>query len=155
VIHVSWHDANEYARWLSHKTGKNYRLPTEAQWEFAARAGKKTAYVWGNQIHCGLANYGSLSKYCKTDRTKPVASYKAYNGLYDMQGNVHEWTCSAYDRNYAGKEGQCTTRKDTRSRVLRGGSWDDGPRLVRSAARDHYTASIHFYDIGFRLSRTR
>ena len=160
VINVSWHDANEYADWLNKKTGKNYRLPTEAQWEFAARAGHKTAYAWGNQISCSLANYDD----CKTGRTKPVASYKAYAGLYDMHGNVWEWTCSAYDEYYGGSEKQCAkrneqrtrgiSRKRRRSRVLRGGSWYNFPRYVRSANRSNDTASFRLNGIGFRLSRT-
>ena len=154
VINVSWHDANEYANWLSKKTGKNYRLPTEAQWEFAARAGRKTAYAWGNKINCGLANYGYVDDFCKTDRTKPVASYKAYAELYDMHGNVREWTCSAYDKNYGGSEKKCAKRNDNRYRVLRGGSWSNLPRYVRSANRYIYAASYRYSSIGFRLSRT-
>jgi len=154
VINVNWQDANQYAHWLSKKTGKNYRLPTEAQWEYAARAGRQTAYAWGNQINCGLANYGYSSNDCKTDGTKPVARYKAYAGLYDMHGNVNEWTCSAYDKNYGGSEKQCAKTNDKRSRVLRGGSWISRPGNVRSANRSYSTASDRYYFVGFRLSRT-
>ena len=154
VINVSWHDANEYANWLSKKTGKNYRLPTEAQWEYAARAGRQTAYAWGDKINCGLANYGYIDDSCKTNRTKAVASYKAYAGLYDMHGNVWEWTCSAYNKDYNGSEQQCVGKNNTSDRVLRGGSWINLPRYVRSAYRYDFTASGRNRDIGFRLSRT-
>ena len=152
VIRVSWHDANEYADWLSKKTGENYHLPTEAQWEYAARGGSKSAYAWGNQISCDLANYGYSA--CKTRQTKPVASYQGYAGLYDMHGNVQEWTCSAYDKNYGGSEKQCAKRNEKRFRVLRGGSWDGTPRDVRSAGRYFNPASNRSRNIGFRLSRT-
>lgn len=90
VINVSWNDIQTYIRWLNQQTGKRYKLPLEEQWEYAARANSNTRYPWGNESNCRLANYGGQNKWeCDTDRTKPVASYKANDfGLYDTAGNV-------------------------------------------------------------------
>jgi formylglycine-generating enzyme required for sulfatase activity len=161
VINVSWHDANEYARWLSQKTGKKYRLPTEAQWEYAARAGTTTAFSFGNTITTAQANfdgnytYNGSSKGRYLKQTATVGRYPANGyGLHDLHGNVYEWVCSAYYNEYKGHEKQCANKNDSRSRVLRGGSWLYLPRNVRSAYRFYLTASNRNFNIGFRLSRT-
>jgi len=167
VINVSWHDANEYTRWLSQKTGKQYRLPTEAEWEYAARSGTRTAFSFGNSYKqlCQYANHADQSvdyswrnKQCKDGvgkETAPVGRYKANkNGLKDMHGNVLEWVCSAYDEYYGGSERQCAKKNDSRSRVLRGGSWDSGPRFLRSALRFNAAAAYRLNYVGFRISRT-
>lgn len=161
VINVSWHDANEYTRWLSQKTGKAYRLPTEAEWEYAARGGTKTAFSFGNRISTNQANYDGNYTYNGSrkgtylHRTAKASSYPANRyGLYDMHGNVLEWVCSAYDTNYGGSEQQCANRNDNRSRVLRGGSWLHIPRDLRSANRSSLGASDRNDFVGFRISRT-
>ena len=162
VVGVSWHDAQAYAKWLSELTKKNYRLPTEAQWEYAARAGTQTAYSWGNTVSRSHANYGAEAcckgKSAGADRwvnAAPVGSFPANRfGLRDMLGNVAEWTCSAYEASYNGSEQRCTSNNDARSRVLRGGSWFDTPVYVRSAGRDWFSASNRYNSVGFRLSRT-
>jgi len=167
VINVSWHDANEYTRWLSQKTGKQYRLPTEAEWEYAARSGTHTAFSFGNSYKqlCQYANHADQSvdyswrnKQCNDgvgEKTAPVGRYKANkNGLKDMHGNVWEWVCSAYDKNYGGSERQCAKKNDPRSRVLRGGSWNYIPWTLRSAYRYNSAATIRSDDVGFRISRT-
>jgi len=154
VINISWDDANEYVRWLNNETGKTYRLPTEAEWEYAARAGSKTAYAWGNKINCDLANYGSLSKECTTDRTRPVASYKPYGGLYDMHGNVWEWTCSAYesfDYNNSGAESRCATTTNDWP-IVRGGGWSNHRKEGRSAVRNSFVSFHRSRVIGVRLA---
>jgi formylglycine-generating enzyme required for sulfatase activity len=147
VIYVSWHDAVAYTEWLSEQTGQQYRLPTEAEWEYAARAGTETDYWWGNDIDETKANYNN-----NLGRTSPVGDYDANPfGLYDTAGNVWEWTCSEYNNSYNGQEKQCSTKASRF--VLRGGSWNNGPRFVRSAYRyrDEPTYRDVFY--GFRLVR--
>ncbi|MEK8022120.1 MAG: formylglycine-generating enzyme family protein, partial [Candidatus Parabeggiatoa sp.] len=134
VINVSWLEVTAYAEWLSRQTGKQYRLPTEAQWEYAARAGTETKYWWGNTASHEYANYGidngwgGLAK--GKDRwkdTSPVGSFAANPfGLYDTAGNVWEWTCSEYENAYKGKEKYCLSKEDSTKDslfVLRGGSW--------------------------------
>jgi len=167
VINVSWHDANEYTRWLSQKTGKQYRLPTEAEWEYAARSGTHTAFSFGNSYKqlCQYANHADQSvdytyrnKQCNDGvgkKTAPVGQYKANkNDLKDMHGNVWEWVCSAYDGHYGGSEKQCAKRNDSRSRVLRGGSWINDPGSLRSAYRSRYASTNRTNYVGFRISRT-
>ena len=172
VTCVSQRDAFAYANWLSNETGSSYNLPTEAQWEYAARAGTTTARYWGNSPDqaCSSANVADQSTKrvtgwndnwtthsCNDNQTytSPVGRYTANRwGLMDMMGNVLEWTCSAYDKNYGGSESQCTTTNDARNRVLRGGSWGSRPAWVRSADRDWSNAAFRLNYTGFRLSRT-
>jgi formylglycine-generating enzyme required for sulfatase activity len=158
VINVSWNDATVYAKWLSNQTGKNYRLPTEAEWEYAARAGTETKYWWGNTASHEYMNYsgdtwGGLAK--GKDRwkyTSPVGSFSANKfGLYDTSGNVWEWTCSEYKNKYNGYEKQCVSTEKFLS--LRGGSWYNNAGNVRSADRNWDTPSFRNYYVGFRVSR--
>ena len=110
VINVSWHDASDYAKWLSTEMGALYRLPTEAEWEYAARAGGSTPYPWGNEIGRNRANCGGCRSQWSGE-TSPVGSFSANAwGLHDTVGNVWEWTCGAYDENYDGKEQQCVSQ---------------------------------------------
>ena len=163
VVCVSWNDAMVYTAWLSKVTGKSYRLPTEAQWEYAARAGTTTAFYTGECINTTQANYDGNYDYnncgAKTGvykkQTVAVGSYKANPWrLSDMAGNVWEWTCSAYDSNYTGKETQCESKNDANMlRVLRGGGWSYGPRFLRVARRDWFNSDDRKFNIGFRLSR--
>jgi formylglycine-generating enzyme required for sulfatase activity len=159
VINVSWNDATAYTNWLSDQTGYTYRLPTEAEWEYAARAGTETKYWWGNRASHEYANYGK-DECCGglvkgKDRwkyTSPVGSFLANKfGLYDTSGNVWEWTCSEYKNKYNGKEKQCVTKGYRLS--LRGGSWFDVPGGMRSADRDGNEPPFRVGDGGFRVSR--
>ena len=153
VINVSWHDATAYARWLSEETGEGYRLPTEAEWEYAARAGTLSAYPWGNSVGRDRANCDGCGSRWDDRQTAPVGSFEANAwNLHDTVGNVSEWTCSAPDRGYGGAEQHCASGNDG-SRVVRGGSWIDKPGRVRSATR------YRFFDppdrdsyLGFRLA---
>jgi formylglycine-generating enzyme required for sulfatase activity len=145
VINVSWHDAVTYTEWLSEQTGQQYRLPTEAEWEYAARAGTDTDYWWGNDIDKTKANYNS-------NCTTPVGDYDANPfGLYDTSGNVWEWTCSEFTDEYNGKEKECLMKNNKKNRVLRGGSWDGNPRNVRSADRGRDTPDDRGDGYGFRV----
>ena len=124
VVCVSWNDATAYTEWLSQQTGHTYRLPTEAQWEYAARAGTETKYWWGNDIGTNRANCYRNSCGDSFEYTAPVGSFAPNPfGLYDTAGNVWEWTCSEFEGKYAGKEQLCA---DGGSRfALRGGSWSN------------------------------
>ncbi|HDN26743.1 MAG TPA: formylglycine-generating enzyme family protein, partial [Thioploca sp.] len=160
VINVSWNDAAAYAKWLSQQTGQKYRLPTEAEWEYAARAGSKTKYWWGNNIGknraacngCG-AKWGLDAKIM----TAPVGSFQPNPfGLHDTVGNVWEWTCSEYEKKYKGKEKRCLQNSANNSLfALRGGSWADQAWGVRIANRFRRTRTGHSRNYGFRLARTK
>ncbi|MEN8260453.1 MAG: SUMF1/EgtB/PvdO family nonheme iron enzyme [Pseudomonadota bacterium] len=132
VINVSWKDAFDYADWLSTQTGTHYRLPTEAEWEYAARGSMQTAYWWGDEFEEGFANCNGSHQ-----QTTPVDAFKPNPfGLFDMLGNVWEWTGSVYASNYDGSEKRSVGKIDPGRRVIRGGSWLYDPGGVRSAYRD-------------------
>lgn len=147
---VSWNDATAYAEWLTTKTGKTFKLPTEAEWEYAARGGTTTAYYWGDTYAEG---YGNYNKFSSSER-KPVGSYMPNPfGLYDMIGNVSEWTASVYDANYGGGEQRVADAGASGNRVRRGGSWHHDPGLVRAMRRDSLAPHLRSNGIGFRLAR--
>jgi formylglycine-generating enzyme required for sulfatase activity len=152
VINVSWHDATAYANWLSQQTGQTYRLPTEAEWEYAARAGTNTKYWWGNTSSHKYANYNQAEDGWKY--TAPVGSFPANPfGLHDTVGNVWEWTCSKYTYKYNGEEQRCIDTKNLTKVILRGGSWNSEQRYVRSSNRGKDTPNDSNDGYGFRLVR--
>ncbi len=150
VINVSWSDAQGYAQWLSAKTGRRYRLPTEAEWEYAARSGSAASFAFGDQLAADKANYGALR-----GRTTPVGSYAANAfGLYDMHGNVAEWTADCWAPTLAGEPTEATPVGGLCSaRVIKGGAWNDGGADLRAAHRDGDAESARTGDIGFRVVR--
>jgi formylglycine-generating enzyme required for sulfatase activity len=157
VINITWQDAKQYVEWLAGVTGKPYRLPSEAEWEYAARAGSQTAYSWGDDIGEGNANCSGCSSGPRPDRTQPVNSFAANAfGLYNVHGNVWEWVEDCYHSDYAGapSNGSAWTSGDCEQRVARGGGWWSVPPDVRSARR----LSLSFRDpgtnLGFRIART-
>lgn len=170
VIFVSWDDANAYAAWLSKQTGQTYRLPTEAEWEYAARGGTRSSRFWGEEERdaCRYANVADISArqvfpkltihHPCDDRfpaTAPVGSFAPNPfGLYDMLGNVWEWCLDTFQPSYAGApvDGRVWQGWDE-NRVRRGGSWFSIPRLVRSAARNGNPWGYRENDTGFRLVR--
>jgi formylglycine-generating enzyme required for sulfatase activity len=156
VINASWFDARAYAEWLSAKTGHHYRLLTEAEWEYAARAGSKTSYPWGNDISRGNANCHGCGSQWDDQQTAPVGSFKPNAfGLYDMHGNVWQWVEDCYETyNGAPTDGSARTTGTCSQRVVRGGSWDYYPRSVRSANRHGWGAVDRYINRGFRLART-
>ena len=158
VISVSWEDITEqFIPWLSKTTGKQYRLPTEAEWEYAARAGSETKYSWGNSIGNNKANCDGCGSRWDDSQTAPVGSFSANAfGLYDMHGNVWEWTQDCWNKNYEGApiDGSAWLSGGCSQRVLRGGSWNINPYDLRSASRLRYVADNRYYDNGFRLART-
>ncbi|MEN8220167.1 MAG: SUMF1/EgtB/PvdO family nonheme iron enzyme [Pseudomonadota bacterium] len=152
VMNVSWYDATAYAEWLSEQTGKQYRLPTEAQWEYAARAGTSTKYWWGNTIGSNKANCKNSSCGDNFEYTAPVGSFAPNSfGLYDTAGNVWEWVCSEYESRYRGQERLCATNNSRLS--MRGGAGDGKAARVRSAARNGRRPTDRIDVMGFRLAR--
>ena len=160
VIYVSQEDAQAYAAWLSAQTGKTYRLPSEAEWEYAARAGRTTRYSWGNEIGRNRANCDGCGSEWDNEQTSPVGSFEPnVFGLYDMHGNVWECVADCYHEDYEGAptDGSawttnCDNRSDgTRLAVLRGGSWYSYPRYLRAAYRGWNSPSNRDNYLGFRL----
>lgn len=164
VIGVNWNDAMSYAEWLSRKTGKRYRLPSESEWEYAARAGSTAPFYFGQSITTAQANYDGSTGYgsgpagVNRKKTMPVASFapNAF-GLHDMHGNVWEWTADCWSDEYAADapaNGDPYLRPDCKGRVLRGGSWEDYPGDVRSAARVGSGPDEQSWSDGFRVARS-
>jgi formylglycine-generating enzyme required for sulfatase activity len=156
VIRVSWNDAVDYAAWLSQQTGKRYRLPTEAEWEYAARGGTETVYWWGNEMKRGLANCVGCGSRWDRKRPAPVGSFKPNSfGLYDTAGNALEWVQDCWHDNYQGapSDGSAWEKQhdgDCDGRVRRGGSYIGD---VRSSSRNLLRAGARFRAQGFRLVR--
>ena len=160
VIRVSWNDAVDYAEWLSQQTGKHYRLPTEAQWEYAARAGTETVYWWGNEMKQGLANCIGCGSRWDSKQTAPVGSLKPNPfGLYDTAGNVSEWVQDCWHENYQGAppDGSAWEKEyngNCDGRVFRGGSYGSAYNgKIRSSSREVFRAGARFRALGFRLVR--
>jgi len=154
VVDVSWEEAGEYARWLSAQTGKPYRLPSEAEWEYAARAGTETAYWWGDEIGVNRANCDGSGSPWSNQQTAPVGSFPANPwGLHDTVGNVWEWVQDRWHGNYEGApaDGSAWEQGDGAARVLRGGSWYNNPRRARAACRSHFDPGYRNINLGFRL----
>ena len=157
VINVSWDDAQAYVAWLSRMTGKAYRLLSEAEWEYAARAGSTTAYFWGEEIGKNNANCNGCGSQWDARQTSPVESFKPNDfGLHDMAGNVFQWAQDCYHGNYDGApdDGSAWISGDCGFRVVRGGSWYGNPQNLRSAYRNRYSPSGRLNDLGFRVGRT-
>ena len=167
VINVSWQDAKEFVLWLSQKTGMRYRLLSEAEWEYVARAGTRTPFHFGNEISTTLANYDGRYIYVKgfvywnsrgqfRNKTTPVKSFSTNDfGLHDAHGNVREWVEDCYHANHknAPGDGSPRTSKNCLHRVMRGGSWLSTPRHLRSAYRTGGFLDSRTADVGFRVAR--
>ncbi len=166
VINVNWDDAKAYVQWLSRKTGEEYRLPSEAEWEYAARAGTKTPFHTGERIATAQANfhgeitYNGSSKGQNRQQTIPVGSFSPNRfGVYDMHGNVWEWVEDCWNKTndtYRGApaDGSPRTTGKCSFRELRGGSWKGGPTNMRSANRHPVGTYLRNPHIGFRVART-
>jgi len=164
VVNAGWDDAQAYVKWLSSKTGKKYRLLSEAEWEYVARAGTATPFWWGSAISPAQANYngagvlytggGAYGEY--RQKTVPVRSFDANPwGIYQVHGNVWEWVEDCWNDNYDGApaDGSPRTTGNCGSYVVRGGAWTMGPRDLRAANRIWYGAKDRNEDIGFRVAR--
>ena len=157
VLNVSWDDAKAYVRWLSGKTGEEYRLLSEAEWEYVARAGTTTRYWWGDDVGRSRANCGDCGSRWDYGQTAPVGSFPANPfGLHDVHGNVYEWVEDCYNDSYYGapSDGSAWESGDCSWRVVRGGSWFLTPRYLRSAYRLRHTTGDRYLFAGFRVART-
>jgi len=178
VIYIKWFYAYEFAEWLSRETGHKYRLPTEEEWEYAARAGTTTAFSFGEHVG-GMDNHSFFKRLMNAGNTKagdeaqktlldqyawygenaqqktqPVGEKKPNPwGLYDMHGNVWEWTCSVYSENYDGSERCVEDPKSNARRSVRGGAWSFYAKGMRSADRRFFDPVYRLPYIGFRLIR--
>lgn len=154
VLDVSWSDAKAFTAWLSQVTGQRYRLPTEAEWEYAARAGATTAYWWGREIGTGRANCAGCGGL--EGQTVPVGSFPANRfGLFDTAGNIAEWVEDCWHDSYRGApaDGSAWTTGACRERVLRGGSFGNNPSYLRSSSRFKYDVDVRYVGNGFRVVR--
>jgi formylglycine-generating enzyme required for sulfatase activity len=157
VVCVNWRDAKAYAAWLASTTGKSYRLLSDAEREYVARAGTTTMYWWGSAIAPTQANYRDDNSSENREKTMPVEHFKQNTwGLYNVHGNVWEWVEDCWnDSNIDNPgDGSARTTGDCRRRVARGGSWRYGPRFLRSAVRAWGYSSDHYGDLGFRIGRS-
>ncbi|WP_092235571.1 formylglycine-generating enzyme family protein [Bradyrhizobium sp. Gha] len=155
VINVSWEDTKLYVAWLSQKTGQKYRLPSEAEWEYAARAGTRTPFWWGKEAGVGHAQCDGCGSPIK-QQVVPVGSFRPNGfGLYDTSGNAAEWVEDCWNDSYrnAPKDALPWTSGDCRLRVLRGGNFLSKVSDVRSSARFRYDVDVRYYANGFRVVR--
>ena len=157
VINITWDDAVTYTAWLSEQTGKNYRLPSEAEWEYAARAGTVTRYSWGDNLGHNRANCNGCGSQWDNEMSAPVGSFEANSwGLYDMHGNVWEWTQDWYNNRYVGApdDGSAWEVGDRTARVVRGGAWYLEGFFLRSATRDRHSTFARSFYVGFRVAQS-
>ena len=157
VINVSWGDAVAYTQWLLAQTGERYRLPSEAEWEYAERAGTETEYSWGNEIGRNRANCEGCGSRWDGEQTAPVGSFRPNAwGLHDMSGNVWEWVQDCWNDKYRGAptDGSAWQSGDCSERVSRGGVWNDGPWHMRAARRGWGLTGDRSGVKGFRVART-
>ncbi|WER44987.1 formylglycine-generating enzyme family protein [Cupriavidus sp. WKF15] len=153
---VSWDDAQQYVAWLSKTTGKTYRLPTEAEWEYAARGGTASAFWWGDQMRKGTANCKDCGDPWNQDAPANVGSFAANPfGLYDVNGSVWEWVRDCWHSSYknAPVDGRSWEEASCGARVIRGGSWREGASYMVSSTRFKYSASVRQSQNGFRVAR--
>ncbi|MCW8930364.1 MAG: formylglycine-generating enzyme family protein [Gammaproteobacteria bacterium] len=159
VINVSWHDAILFIDWLNKvlKPKKLYRLPSEAEWEYASRAGSKTKYWWGNKVGSNKANCDNCDSQWDNTKTAPVNSFN-HNlfSLNDTLGNVYEWVEDCWNNTYknAPEDGSAMLSGDCKFRVVRGGSWRDCPNSMRSAYRSYYPSEQRYNEVGFRIAQS-
>jgi len=157
VVKVSWHDAVAYCDWLTQRTGRPYRLPTEAEWEFACRAGSRTPFSSGEEINRTTANYlydDNGSRIGVGHRTSVMKCPPNRFGFHDFHGNVCEWVVDTWHPNYIGApvDGSAWIEPGDDRRVIRGGAWDYLPRLLRSAWRDWRFSGFRADNVGFRVA---
>ena len=158
VTNVDWNQVQTYVMWLSEKTEKAYRLLSEAEWEYVARAGSGTRkYNWGNEVGRNLANCARCGSRWDREQTAPVGSFGANRfGLHDVHGNVSEWVQDCWNDSYVGApaDGSAWEQGDCDIRVMRGGSWSDNPRYLRSAYRGWGPNWMGHIFFGFRVARS-
>ena len=155
VTNVSWSDAKQFVAWLSEATRKAYRLPSEAEWEFAARGGTQTRYWWGDQLQSGMANCRDCASVASVGEAGKVGSFMPNSfGLYDMGGSIDQWVEDCWHKNYQGApaDGSAWTDNECALHVLRSGSWKNDARYIRPANRDNYDTNVRYPTHGFRVA---
>jgi formylglycine-generating enzyme required for sulfatase activity/class 3 adenylate cyclase len=155
VTNVSWNDAKQFVGWLASVTHKPYRLPTEAEWEYAARGGTQTRYWWGDELLPGMANCKGCIGVAAVEQPAAVGSFKPNPfGLYDMGGTVDQWVEDCWHKTYSGAptDGSAWIDGDCGSHVIRSGSWKNDARYVRPANRDGYDTGVRYPTHGFRVA---
>jgi len=155
VIDVSWDDAHDFVSWMTQKTGKKYRLPSEAEWEYAARAGTESPFWWGRTLIKGSANCEDCGE-APLRKTTPAQSFRPNGfGLFDVAGNVAEWVEDCWNNTYRGApaDGTAWTSGQCLQRSLRGGSFASKSAFARSPARFMYDRDVRYYANGFRVAR--
>jgi formylglycine-generating enzyme required for sulfatase activity len=155
ITNVSWSDAKQFVAWLAGATRKPYRLPSEAEWEYAARAGTQTKYWWGDQYQPGMANCKNCTDIAVADQPATVGSSKPNPlGLYDMGGGVDQWVEDCWHKNYQGApaNGSAWVEGECASHVIRSGSWKNDAQYVRPSNRDSYDTNVRYPTHGFRVA---
>jgi formylglycine-generating enzyme required for sulfatase activity len=156
VYNISWDDAQEYVTWLSATTNVKYRLPTEAEWEYAARGRTTTKYWWGGQPATGKAACKGCGSGYAGDQPMKVGLFAANGfGLFDMTGSIDQWVSDCWNRNYVGApiDGRSWDRPNCRQHVLRGGSWKNDVSYSRTSSRDSYDTDVRYPTHGLRVVR--
>lgn len=155
VTNVSWSNAKQFVAWLAGATGKPYRLPSEAEWEYAARGGTQTKYWWGEEFRPGMANCKNCGDVASAEQPVKIGSFEPNPfGLYDMGGGVDQWVEDCWHANYHGapSNGSPWLGGDCTSHVIRSGSWMNDSRYVRPANRDYYDTNVQYPTHGFRVA---
>jgi formylglycine-generating enzyme required for sulfatase activity len=156
IRNLSWDDAQVYVKWLTKTTGKTYRLPSEAEWEYAARGGTTTTYWWGNEMRKGYADCKDCGEPWRKDSPVNVGSFIPNPfGLFDMNGSVWEWVGDCWHSSYKGApaDGRVWDEAGCPMRVIRGGSWPDGAAYMQSSTRFKYSPSVRQSQNGMRVAR--
>jgi formylglycine-generating enzyme required for sulfatase activity len=155
VSNVSYNDAQDYLAWLSRVAGKTFRLPSEAEWEYAARGGQRTKFWWGDQMRAGMANCKGCNETDTAAQPMKVGSFQANPyGLFDMGGCVDQWVADSWHKNYQGApaDGSAWVDAESFTRVIRSGSWKNDASYVRPGSRDHYDGRVRYPTHGFRVA---
>ena len=155
VTNVSWSDAKQFVAWLAGATRKPYRLPSEAEWEYAARGGTQTRYWWGDQFQSGMANCKNCNDIAAAEQPIKVGSFTPNPfGLYDMGGGVDQWVEDCWHKHYQGapSDGSPWVESDCTSHVIRSGSWKNDARYARPANRDSYDTNVRYPTHGLRVA---
>jgi formylglycine-generating enzyme required for sulfatase activity len=155
VTNISWNDAKQFVGWLADTTRKAYRLPSEAEWEYAARGGTQTKYWWGDQFQSGMVNCNNCTEAGNIEQPVKIGSFRPNPfGLHDMGGGVDQWVEDCWHKNYQGApiDGSAWSKRECGSHVIRSGSWKNDERYVRPSNRDGYDTNVRYPTHGFRVA---